>query len=196
MIQASNELILGIELNEEYAQLTYFHPSVKEPLTLSFEPDAEQYLLPMAMRKDAGGKWELWDGTGETAATQVTDLDRKLQTEDEIETGAEQISAAELLAEYFAACIGRLKVLTANAQLQVMVTVRTLTERWSNLIVQALERNGLDRKRIYLQDYLSSFYYYTIIRHTSNIEQISIVGLKVVSFFLPSGLYHIDLIPA
>ena len=39
MIQASNELILGIELNEEYAQLTYFHPSVKEPLTLSFEPD-------------------------------------------------------------------------------------------------------------------------------------------------------------
>ena len=29
MIQASNELILGIELNEEYAQLTYFHPSVK-----------------------------------------------------------------------------------------------------------------------------------------------------------------------
>lgn len=51
MIQASNELILGIELNEEYAQLTYFHPSVKEPLTLSFEPDAENYLLPVAMRK-------------------------------------------------------------------------------------------------------------------------------------------------
>lgn len=49
MIQASNELILGIELNEEYAQLTYFHPSVKEPLTLSFEPDAENYLLPVAM---------------------------------------------------------------------------------------------------------------------------------------------------
>lgn len=71
MIQASNELILGIELNEEYAQLTYFHPSVKEPLTLSFEPDAENYLLPVAMRKAAGGKWELWDGTGE-AATKVT----------------------------------------------------------------------------------------------------------------------------
>ena len=158
MIQASNELILGIELNEEYAQLTYFHPSVKEPLTLSFEPDAENYLLPVAMRKATGGKWELWDGTGEAAA-KVTDLYRKLQTEDEIETGAERVSAEELLADYFAACIGRLKVLTANAQLQVMVTVRTLTERWSDLIVRALERNGLDRKRIYLQDYLSSFYY-------------------------------------
>lgn len=80
MIQASNELILGIELNEEYAQLTYFHPSVKEPLTLSFETDAENYLLPVAMRKAAGGKWELWDGTGEAAA-KVTDLYRKLQTE-------------------------------------------------------------------------------------------------------------------
>ena len=106
MIQASNELILGIELNEEYAQLTYFHPSVKEPLTLSFEPDAENYLLPVAMRKAAGGKWELWDGTGEAAA-KVTDLYRKLQTEDEIETGAERVSAEELLADYFGACIGR-----------------------------------------------------------------------------------------
>ena len=74
------------------------------------------------MRKAAGGKWELWDGTGEAAA-KVTDLYRKLQTEDEIETGAERVSAEELLADYFAACIGRLKVLTANAQLQVMVTV-------------------------------------------------------------------------
>ena len=93
MIQASNDLILGIELNEEYAQLTYFHPSVKEPLTLSFETDAENYLLPVAMRKAAGGKWELWDGTGEAAA-KVTDLYRKLQTEDEIETGAERVLAA------------------------------------------------------------------------------------------------------
>ena len=68
MIQASNDLILGIELNEEYVQLTYFHPSVKEPLTLSFETDAENYLPPVAMRK-AGWKMGTvgrhWGGKGE-----------------------------------------------------------------------------------------------------------------------------------
>ena len=56
MIQASNELILGIELNEEYAQLTYFHPSVKEPLTLSFEPDAE---LSAAGGDEKGRGWKM-----------------------------------------------------------------------------------------------------------------------------------------
>ena len=33
MIQATNELILGIELNERFAQLTYFHQSVKDPVS-------------------------------------------------------------------------------------------------------------------------------------------------------------------
>ena len=56
MIQASNELILGIELNEEYAQLTYFHPSVKEPLTLSFEPDAENVSAAGGDEKGRGWK--------------------------------------------------------------------------------------------------------------------------------------------
>ena len=163
MIQASNELILGIELNEEYAQLTYFHPSVKEPLTLSFEPDAENYLLPVAMRKAAGGKWELWDGTGEAAA-KVTDLYRKLQTEDEIETGAERVSAEELLADYFAACIGRLKVLTAN---------------------------GLDRKRIYLQDYLSSFYYYTV-NQKKELWNHDVALIEYVDEAIVGYILHID----
>ena len=35
MIQATNELILGIDLQEEYTQVTYYHKSVREPLTLS-----------------------------------------------------------------------------------------------------------------------------------------------------------------
>lgn len=192
MIQASNELILGIELNENYAQLTYFHASVKEPLTVSAVPGEEQYLLPMAMRQNADGSWELWDGTEEPqAAVYVQDLYRKLQAEDEIEAGTQRFSAKELLAEYFAACIGRLKVLTANAVLQVMVTVRELTERWSSLIVAALERNGLDRKRIYLQDYLSSFYYYTV-NQKKELWNHDVALIEYVDEAIVGYILHID----
>ena len=107
------------------------------------------------------------------------------------ETGAEHVSAEELLADYFAACIGRLKVLTANAQLQVMVTVRTLTERWSDLIVRALERNGLDRKRIYLQDYLSSFYYYTV-NQKKELWNHDVALIEYVDEAIVGYILHID----
>ena len=51
MIQATNELILGIDLQEEYTQVTYYHKSVREPLTLSITPQENQPLLPMAVRQ-------------------------------------------------------------------------------------------------------------------------------------------------
>ena len=61
MIQATNELILGIELNEAYAQLTYYHQSVKEPVTVGAPDASEQLQFPMALRRDASGNWDFWD---------------------------------------------------------------------------------------------------------------------------------------
>ena len=40
MIQATNELILGVELNDAYAQITYYHQSVREPVTVGAPEDA------------------------------------------------------------------------------------------------------------------------------------------------------------
>lgn len=117
MIHATNELILGIELREDYAQLSYYHQSVKEPLTLE------------------------------------TVICRERETADE---------TTESLAAFFEQCMGQLKLLTQNTQVQVMVTVKELTEDLGNMISEALVRCGVDRKRIYVQDYLSSFYYYTV----------------------------------
>ena len=53
MVQASNELFLGLELNRDYAQMTYFHQSGKEPLTVSRTAGEDDYLLPMGLRMDA-----------------------------------------------------------------------------------------------------------------------------------------------
>ena len=66
MVQASNELILGLELNRDYAQMTYFHQSVKEPLTVSRTAGEDDYLLPMGLRMDAAGEWHLWDADVQT----------------------------------------------------------------------------------------------------------------------------------
>ncbi len=179
-------MVLGIDLNEQYAQITYYHQSVKEPMTLGASADAEHALLPMGMRLDAQGRWHLWDGKSEwtnaghktasdRAATSrtgtrqqtdeksgITDLYNKIERQETVFSGGKSYEPRELLAAYFQLCFSKLKLLAQETKLHVMVTVRELDDWWSTVLVEALEQNGLDRKQIYLQDYLSSFFYHTI----------------------------------
>jgi hypothetical protein len=165
MIQATNELILGIELNEEYSQLTYFHSSVREPLTFGAGQETDKFLMPMALRQDCHGIWHFREDASEDQKTDracIDDLYRKLSKGEPVKSRGTTFQPSELLAAYFGLWLEKLKLLAQNAQIHVMVTVRELTEEWSRLLVEALEHNGIARRRIYLQDYLSSFYYYTI----------------------------------
>ena len=167
MIQATTELILGIELNKNFAQITYFHQSVKEPVTLGMAGSGDQMMIPPALRQNAKGQWMIWNGEPvkdeeEPDLFRISDLFGKLERQEVLGDGERSFEPAELLTIYFKVCMSGLKLLTHNTKVHVMVTVKELTERWSSLIVEALERNNIDRKQIYLQDYLSSFYYYTV----------------------------------
>ncbi|MDY3249344.1 MAG: DUF5716 family protein [Candidatus Choladocola sp.] len=167
MVQATNELILGIDLNEQYAQLTYYHQSVREPLTVGLPSDPEQIQFPMAMRQDSQGQWKFWTGEpeqddGEPDRCRICGIYEKIQNQEAIEDQGQSFEPAEILAIYFGLCMSTVSLLTQNTRVQVMVTVRELTERWSDVLSSALEKNGIDRKLIYMQDYLSSFYYYTV----------------------------------
>ncbi|MCC8066375.1 MAG: DUF5716 family protein [Clostridiales bacterium] len=168
MIQATNELILGIDLNSDYVQVTYWHQSVREPMTLGQEEDVKHF--PKGLRQDANGIWRLWDGlpksTGgqetEEDLHQISDVFGKIERDEAISSADTVFAPEEILAFYLKACVADLRLLTENASIQAMVTVRHLTERLNQVIVDALLRCGIDRKHIYVQDYLSSFYYYTI----------------------------------
>lgn len=167
MIYASNELILGIELREEYAQITYYHQSVKEPLTLTGEQGAEYCQFPMALRQRADKRWQFWDGTPQADEEEkdlhrVSDIFKKIFQQEPIRDGDESFEPARILSVYLQLCMAQLKLLTQNTKVQVMVTVKELTEELGEVIAEALVGCGIDRKQIYVQDYLSSFYYYTV----------------------------------
>lgn len=167
MIHATNELILGIELNEAYAQMTYYHQSVKEPMTLGSPSGADQFQIPMALRQRADGRWMLWDGAPQDQKEEpdqhrISGIFGKIVRQEELSDRGTVFEPVPLLASYFGACMAQLKLLTQNTRIQVMVTVRELTEHLGDVIAEALVANGIDRKQIYVQDYLSSFYYYTV----------------------------------
>ncbi|MCD8023422.1 MAG: DUF5716 family protein [Lachnospiraceae bacterium] len=164
MIQATNELVLGIDLNPDYAQVTYWHQSVREPLTLTVQDNMQ---LPTGLRQDANGIWSLWDGSP-ALDTEPRDVHRiscvyaKIERQEKIKSNDTIFAPEEILSIYLQQCISGLKLLTANTRLQVMITVKELSESLNRVIVGALLALGVDRRQVYVQDYLSSFYYYTV----------------------------------
>ncbi|MCD8014206.1 MAG: DUF5716 family protein [Lachnospiraceae bacterium] len=180
MVRATNELILGIDLNSDYTQVTYWHSSVREPMTLeantasvrsggsnsasagNVNQNAESSLqIAPGIRRDANGSWSLWDGMP-VPGVGFAHVFEKIQRQEPMESGRMTFEPDEILASYLELCISGLKLLTENTTLHVMVTVRRLTEALNEVIVRALQRMGVPRGQIYVQDYLSSFYAYAV----------------------------------
>ncbi len=196
MVQATNELILGIDLNERYAQITYYHQSVREPLTLGGQANPEQFQLPMGLRQDAEGDWKFWDGEPldveeESDRVRLSGLYEKVFAGCPVETEYGSFAPEELLAAFFGLCLDSLKLLSKDTQLQVMVTVRTLTEEMSSVVIRALEDIGVARRHAYVQDYYSSFYYYTVNQRRELWYQ-DVTLLEYVGGEIVGSVLHID----
>lgn len=130
MIEEKRDLILGLQLCENCAQLTYYNNTMKEPATISVDGESESYLFPV--------KPEEWAAA----------------TEREKPTGE--------LKNLFARCLDRVKMLGEMEDIRIMVTVPALVPPLDERIPGTLEEMGIERKYIFLQDYKSSFYYYTV----------------------------------
>lgn len=128
MVQERQEWILGLQLCGEYAQLSYYNSTMKEPETVDTEEGG--CLIPMP-----AGVWE---------------------------SAVEPSALLQPLTDFFAHC---LKLAPGPAQigdLRIMVTVPRLVPPLDARLPQALCDLGIERKYIFMQDYKSSFYYYTI----------------------------------
>lgn len=130
MIEEKRDLVLGLQLCKEYAQLTYYNNTMKEPATISADGESDSYLLPV--------KPEEW----ESAINKEHSLDK--------------------LKELLSRCLERVKAWGEISDIRIMVTVPKLEAPLDERLPKALEELGIERKYIFLQDYKSSFYYYTI----------------------------------
>lgn len=67
-----------------------------------------------------------------------------------------------LLSNFFKMCFEKLSAVGPMGGISVMVTMETMKPVWVRAIRQALEMLDVPMDRIYLQDYLESFYYYAL----------------------------------
>lgn len=67
-----------------------------------------------------------------------------------------------LLSNFFKMCFEKLSAVGPLGGLSVMVTMETMKPAWVKAIRQALDMLDVPADRVYLQDYLESFYYYAL----------------------------------
>jgi len=126
------KVVVGVSLQEDQAQITYFYPSMREPEMLEAEGEdgVSSHVLPIPREV-----WRSACGLGEGIST---------------------------LSAFFRDTLGRVAGEDNFKAIHIMVTVPGLERLLSTRIPQALTMLGIPRKNIYLQDHQSSFFWYAV----------------------------------
>ncbi len=122
----------GLQLAPDYAMLTVCSSAASEPQTIAWGEDAGEDRYQISLPDG------VWDA-----------LTRKEAPTDSLET-------------FLESCVDRICAKADRGALHLMVTVPKLTVYAGERIPAVLEKLGLERANIYIQDYLTSFYYYAV----------------------------------
>lgn len=132
-MQSTKEMAIGIQLDAEQAMITVYTPDLRAPQTLQVKPEgSDGDIYCLDMPEDV---WKAARGLGQPI---------------------------EKIRDYLDQCLNMAAPDAARDDLHVMVTVPKLDSLLGERLPAALEMLGLKRRSIYIQDFLSSFFYYTI----------------------------------
>ncbi len=159
MAQERQVWTLGLQLCRDFAQVSYFNGTMKEPLTVAPGGEGQEVLIPVSEKE-----WEA-----------VTDLEAKRQP----------------LSDFFGRCFALLPQPWDPKDLRIMVTVPRLVSPMEATIPEALAALGLERRYVFLQDYKSSFYYYTV-NQKKELWNGDVALLEYVKETVVGCLLHID----
>ncbi len=126
-------MAVGIQLDPERAMITVCGPDQSQPLTVQAEhEDNKGDIYSLAMPEDV---WKAAKGLGQPI---------------------------EKIRDYFSRLLKMAAPGHTQQELHVMVTVPKLDPLLCERIPASLEMLGLPRRHIYIQDFLSSFFYYAV----------------------------------
>ena len=187
--------IIGYDLNYEYCQISIGTSLDEEPETLYLMDDKEDTELPLIIAKRneeapwvTGTEALRLDTMGEGIV--IRDLLRLSMDNAKVKVGSEEVSAVTLLTEFIRLSLLRLLMVDLGEQITCIVfTVPKIDEDVITMLKSAASRLGIDKSRIYVQDYKESLYDY--ISHQSR----ELWNYDVVLMgYIGTGLYSYKLI--
>lgn len=164
------EYYIGIDLDDEWTQISYFWPGMKEPETVSMVAGGEQYRIPTALYRPGGyGSWHL-RGSGpppqEPGSRYIEDLWGKSRRQEVIAV-PQECEAQELFVVFLRKVIWLVPGLSDVDQIRaVTFHLKEMSREAVLLLKSTAWRIGIEKARVFIQDDAESFCHFAMNQET------------------------------
>lgn len=165
---SEQELIIGLDLQDDFSQLSYSKDLSMKPETILVEGKEENYLIPtvVGLRKDIK-RWvygqEALQLEKEARADLVKDLLDRIKRQERIELYGSSFSPSYLMERFLYRILMEIKKKwPGKTILQLVITVESMDPNLVEVIYKALENLGLKKDRVKIQSHLQSYVYYAL----------------------------------
>ncbi len=160
------EFYIGIDLDDDWTQISYFWPGMKEPETVSMIAGGEQYRIPTALYRPGGyGSWHLKGSSQsqkEPGGRYIERLWGKSLRQEVIEV-PQECEAQELFVVFLRKLIRLVPGLMDVDQVQaVTFHLREMSREAVQFLKNAAWRIGIEKNRVFIQDDAESFCHFAM----------------------------------
>lgn len=168
MAGKEQQLYIGIDLNDNYAMVSFATTSHQEPETVSAVAGSEIFQIPLAVcMSSASGQWVYGEEAVRFQKADMGKCESNLLTralERDFTIIKEQTYEVRMLLAIFMK-----KILTLAGKLgpkieigRVVFTLRRLNNKLMELMEYVFKQLPVERRKITVMDYMESFYYYAM----------------------------------
>lgn len=165
---SEQELIIGLDLQDDFSQISYSKDLSTKPETILVDGKVENYLIPtvVGLRKDIK-RWvygqEALQLEKEARADIVKNLLDRIKKQERIELYGSSFSATYLMERFLYRILMEIKKKwPGKTILKMVITVEEVEPKILEVIYKALENLGLKEDRVQIQSHIQSYIYYAL----------------------------------
>ena len=166
--QAGEKILVGYDLRDTYAQISYMGSTMEEPETAALVTGTELYNIPAVLCKRYHvNQWyfgkDALKAAEEGAGTLVTDLLPKALEGRMVEVEGENIDPLALLTLFVRRSLSLLGLVCSPEKIDaIMFTVESLTDDMVRVLGEMSANLGLKKATAYFQSHMESLYHFTL----------------------------------
>lgn len=165
--EKTGKVVIGLDLTDEYAQISYFYLNKDEPETLkAFQ--GEKYNIPVCLLKKTGvNQWYYGEqaikGATENKGVLIKNLLKLAYDSERITVDGVEVETVALLSLFVKKCLGTLGIVLNGFEVEaLMITVNEFKQKTAQIIEQLKRGLPYGAEKIFVQNHAESIFYYVM----------------------------------
>ena len=160
--------VVGFDLNNKFAQVSYCRIDSTEPDTLSQVAGEEEFNIPaVILKKNTSNQWVIGRNAEEAFQAKegyiVSDLLKKALRAETVRMGNEEYKAEDLLLLFIKRALGMLPLMTTPDKIaSVVITVRKADSATVKVLTKLPELLKIEEEKVHFLSYEESFFFYML----------------------------------